>query len=208
MKVIELPAHLCQDVGSEVFKNGPFVAEQIALQHIKLRAVFQHGDQQATVYHIDLKYILNSVPVQRQFRQRQIVAAANNACVLNPLQAAGKFGRGSAFFHHGILKLFVLFAELSGYGLKAFADKGLILIVGVLDHVVFIIGKDTALQLEHGIHLVRIHKGLHHGRHAAYHCILQQQLAQLFVQCLRNGRFVIQAFGQILDHRRFNAVCP
>ena len=52
MEVIELPAHLCQDVGSEVFKNGPFVAVQIALQHIELRAVFQHGDQQAAVYHI------------------------------------------------------------------------------------------------------------------------------------------------------------
>ena len=98
MEIIELPAHLCQDIGSEVFKNGSFVAVQIALQHIELCAVFQHGDQQATVHHIDLKNILNGVPVQGQFRQRQIVAAANNARVLDPLQAAGKFGRGSAFF--------------------------------------------------------------------------------------------------------------
>lgn len=69
-------------------------------------------------------------------------------------------------------------------------------------------GHRTALQLEHGIHLMGIHKGLHHCRHAAYHRILQQQLTELFVQRFHYGHFGFQAFGQILDHRRFDTVCP
>ena len=68
MIVVELPAHLGQDVRREVLKDRAFVAIQIALQYIELGAVLQHGDQQAAVNHIHLENVLDGVAVQGEFR--------------------------------------------------------------------------------------------------------------------------------------------
>ena len=113
------------------------------------------------------------ISVQRKFRDGKVVATGNDACILDPLQAARKPGSGSAFFHNGILKFFVFLAQLLGDRLKAFPDNGLILSVGVFYHVIFIRAHNITLNLQNLVHALCIYKSLHGIRHTAYNGILQ-----------------------------------
>ena len=107
VEIIELPSHLCKNIGNQVFKDGTFVAEKITLQNVILRAVFQHTDEQTHIAHIYLESVLFGVAVQRQFGNGEVIAAGDDPRILNPLQASGIFCSCGAFSDNRILEFLI-----------------------------------------------------------------------------------------------------
>ena len=91
MEIVEFSSHLTENIRNQIFKNRAFIAVKISLQDVVLCAILQHTDKKAAVPHIHLEYIFLSVPIQRQFRNAQIIAADNDTGILNPLKAPGIF---------------------------------------------------------------------------------------------------------------------
>ena len=84
-----------------------FVAEKITLQNVILRAVFQHTDEQTHIAHIYLESVLFGVAVQRQFGNGEVIAAGDDPCILDPLQASGIFCSCGAFSDNRILEFLI-----------------------------------------------------------------------------------------------------
>ena len=124
------------------------------------------------------------------------------------MQTPGVFRRGGAFFDHRILKFLVFPAELLRDGLKTFPDPGFVFLLRILYHIVLIGADNIPLDLQHFVHPLRVHKGLHGVRHAADNRILQEQLSHAAVQGLRDRSFLFQTFLQHFNDRIGNPVGP
>ena len=91
MEIVEFSSHLAENISNQVFKDRPFIAMEVSSQDVILCAVLQHADKKAAVAHIHLEYILQGIPIQRQFSNAQIVAADNDTGIFDPLQTSGIF---------------------------------------------------------------------------------------------------------------------
>ena len=186
MKIVQLSPHLGEHICNEVFKNRPFISSEVPLQDIKLSSIFQHADEKSAVPHIHFKDIVLRIAIQRQLSSSKVVASRYNSRIFNPLQTSGIFGCGRTFFYDGILKLLVFLAQLFRDGLKTLEYVGLVLLIRILYHIVFVGANNVPLHVQHFIQSLGVNKGLHHIRHAAHNRILQKQLTHFFMKRRRN----------------------
>ena len=124
------------------------------------------------------------------------------------MQATGKLGCCCAFLHDGILEFLVLFAELFRNRLEALFDNRFVFLICVLHHIVLIRTNNIALELQHFIHALGIHKCLHHVRHSADDGILQQQLPHPSMERIRNRRLILQVRMEQCDDLLGNSIRP
>lgn len=96
-----------------------------------------------------------------------LVLTGYNSRIFNPLQTSGIFGCGRTFFYDGILELLVLLAQLLRDGLKKLEYVGLVLLIRILYHIVFVGANNISLHVQHFIQSFGVNEGLHHIRHTA-----------------------------------------
>ena len=152
MKIIQFPAALGQEIGNEIFKDCAFVTEQRATENIGLCTLFKHTDEQSDVRHIYFECVFLGIAVKGQFCDAEIITPLNDACIFYPLQATGEHTVCGFLFDLGILKFFVLLAELFGYGVETFTDFGFVCLGGIFYHIIAIAVYNVPLHLQYIVH--------------------------------------------------------
>ena len=98
----------------------------------------------------------------------EVIASRYNSRIFNPLQTSGILGCSRTFFYDGILELLVLLAQLLRDGLKTLEYAGLVLLIRILYHIVFVGTNNISLHVQHFIQSFGVNEGLHHIRHTAH----------------------------------------
>ena len=208
MKIVQLSPHLGEHICNQVFENRPLVSSKVPLEDIELSSIFQHADEKSAVPHIYFKHIVLSISVKRQLRGTKVIASRYNSRIFNPLQTSGILGCSRTFFYDGILELLVFLAQLLRDGLKTLEYAGLVLLIRILYHIVFVGTNNVPLHVQHFIQSFGVNEGLHHIRHAAHNRILQKQLTHFFMKRLRNRSNSTNIFLQRVNDNFRDSIRP